>query len=342
MPYLDKNGLMRLYGRTDATDAKYLSEDAKRPILLPRNHRFTELLIHHYHCKMSHQFEDATICAIRHRYWVVNLRQMVRSTKHRCYECKRRTAAPLQQTAGQLPQDRLTTFVHAFTFTGLDYFGPVNFTVERCQEKRWIALFTCLTVRAVHMKIATDLSTDACLLCIKNFCNLRGVPARIRSDQGTNFVGADNEIRRTESFIDNSAIQRELSTKSIEWRFNCPGNPEAGGAWERLVQSTKRVLTVTLKEIAPRVETLRSLVIEAANLINSRPLTHVPVRPEDPYPITPNHFILGRPNTTSTVGEMDPKSICSRKQWQVQQQLMRRFWVRWINDYLPELTRRTK
>lgn len=66
------------------------------------------------------------------------------------------------------------------------------------------------------------------------------------------------------------------------------------------------------------------------------------MRPEDPNPITPNHFILGRPNTTSTVGEMDPKSICSRKQWRVQQQLMRRFWVRWINDYLPELTRRTK
>lgn len=106
------------------------------------------------------------------------------------------------------------------------------------------------------MEIPTDFSTDACLLCIKNICNLRGVPARIRSDQGTNFVGADNEIRRTESFIDNSAIQRELSTKSIEWRFNCPGNPEAGGAWERLVQSMKRVLAVTLKEIAPRVETL--------------------------------------------------------------------------------------
>lgn len=342
MPYMDKNQLIRLYGRTDAANSKHLSIDGQRPILLPREHRFTELLVHYHHKCMSHQFEDGTICAIRRRYWVPRLRPLVRSIKLRCMFCKNRAAKPFPTVAGQLPPDRLTPFFPPFHFTGLDYFGPVGVTIGRRNEKRWIALFSCLTTRAIHMEVAENLSTDACLLVIKNFCNLRGVPARIRSDCGTNFVGADNEIRRTADFIEPTDMQRHLSTHGIEWLMNCPGNPEAGGAWERQVQSTKKILAVILKQISPHVETLRSLVIEAANLINSLPLTHVPVNPEDLEPLTPNHFLLGRANATTTIRDVDPKQLCTRKQWRIHQQLMRQFWKRWIDDYLPELTRRTK
>lgn len=192
------------------------------------------------------------------------------------------------------------------------------------------------------MEVAENLSTDACLLVINFFCNLWGVPARIRSDCGTNFVGADNEIRRTADFIEPSTMRRDLSTQGIEWLMNCPGNPEAGGAWERMVQSTKKILAVTLKQISPHVETLRNLVLEAANLINSLPLTNVLVAPEDMEPLTPNNFLLGRANITATYVDFDPKQLCTRKQWRIHQQLMRHFWRRWIDDYLPELTRRTK
>lgn len=343
MPYMDDCKLMRLFGRTDAADKEHLPASAQRPILLPRDHPFTALIVKHHHEKMSHQFEDGIICQIRRRYWIPRLRPLVRKIKSACALCKLRAAEPNQPVAGQLPIDRLTPNVAAFSYTGLDYFGPVAVSVGRRQEKRWIALFTCLTTRAVHMEVATDLSTDACLLCIRNFCNLRGVPVRIRSDCGTNFVGADNEIRRTADFIDDDIVQRELSSKGIDWRMNCPGNPEAGGAWERLVQCTKRVLAITLKQISPRVETLRSLVIEAANILNSRPLTHVPVSPNDLEPLTPNHFLLGRTNSTTSVGEMvEPFQIRNKLQWRVHQQLMRHFWKRWVQEYLPELTRRTK
>lgn len=83
----------------------------------------------------------------------------------------------------------------------------------------------------------------------------------------------------------NDAIQRELSVRGIQWKMNCPGNPEAGGAWERLVQSIKRVLAVTLHEIAPRVKLLRAMLLEASNIVNSRPLTHLPLDPDATEPI---------------------------------------------------------
>lgn len=130
--------------------------------------------------------------------------------------------------------------------------------------------------------------------------------------------------------------------RGIEWRFNFPRNPEAGGTWERLIQSTKKVLSVTLKTLAPRVETLRSLVIEAANILNSRPLTHVPVSPNDHSPLTPNHFLLGRMNATTTTDEFVPRQLCDRKQWRVLTQLKNHFWSRWVTEYLPVLTRREK
>lgn len=195
-------------------------------------------------------------------------------------------------------------------------------------------------MRAVHVEIATDLSTDACLLCIRNFINRRGVPIRIRCDNGTNFVGADNELKTVDDFLDHSIIQSDLSKHKIEWIFNCPANPHAGGCWERLVQSIKKVLKYTLKDAAPQVETLRSLLIEAENIVNSRPLTHIPVTPEEEEPLTPNHFLLGTANSTQTPGPID--GFVYKKQWRIAQQLKNCFWRRWIGEILPTLTRRTK
>lgn len=221
-----------------------------------------------------------------------------------------------------MPEDRVTPFVRPFSYTGLDYFGPVNVTVRRSVEKRWVALFTCLTTRAIHLELAQDLSTDACLLCIRNFVNRRGVPVRIRSDNGTNFVGAHNEMKKADDFIDVNVIQSELADKGIQWIFNCPSNPSAGGCWERLVQSVKKVLKVILHERAPQVETLRSLLIEAECIVNSRPLTDLPISHEEDEPLTPNHFLIGTMNSCQTPGPCNDKLLCLRKQWRVAQQLL--------------------
>lgn len=108
-----------------------------------------------------------------------------------------------------------------------------------------------------------------------------------------------------------------------------------------MVRSVKRVLSVTLKDSAPQVETLRCLLIEAANIINSRPLTHIPVDSIDAEPLTPNHFLLGNNNSLINTA-LNIKQIDLRKQYNILQQMSQCFWKRWIQEYLPELTRRTK
>lgn len=104
----------------------------------------------------------------------------------------------------------------------------------------------------------------------------------------------------------------------------------------------KRVLGVVMLEQAPRVETFRSVLLEAANVVNARPLTHLQVDPEDPDPLTPNHFLIGGPNMATAPDAEDVDPTSTRRQWRVCQALSRRFWSQFIRDYLPELTRRNK
>ena len=222
-PYMDENSLLRVYGRVDA--ASWLPLDIRRPIILSSFHHITELFVAHVHEKMKHQNFEATICEIRRSFWIPRLRRILHKCISSCFICRFRRTLPVPPLMGSLPKDRLTPYIRPFSYTGVDYFGPITITIGRRHEKRWIALFTCLTIRAIHLEVAFDLSTDACILAIRNFINRRGLPTRLRSDNGKNFVGADQVAKRFSEVFDVARIQDELSSKGIDWQFNCPHNP---------------------------------------------------------------------------------------------------------------------
>ncbi|XP_075157911.1 uncharacterized protein LOC142231178 [Haematobia irritans] len=338
-PYLDQDGLIRISGRLD--EALYLPFDARRPIILPQNHWVSELIMAHYHNKNYHQNKNLTINELRQNYWIPNIKTLYNKAKRKCYKCKLDSIQPKIPQMGQFPEDRITPFVRPFTYTGVDLCGPFDVAIGRRKEKRWVVVFTCLTIRAAHIELAHDLSTDAFILCLRNFINRRGTPLRIRSDNGTNFIGVQKFLKKEDRLINEDDILKETSNRQIEWLFNCPENPSSGGVWERLIQIIKRLLQKTLKESVPRVETLQSVLIEAENIINSRPLTEIPLSSEDDEPLTPNHFLIGCSNSTQTPNTEDEK-LCLRKQWKISQNLKDRLWKRWITEYLPQLIRMTK
>ncbi|XP_070139042.1 uncharacterized protein [Drosophila bipectinata] len=341
-PYLDGNGVLRAYGRIDA--ALCLPYSARRPVILSHRHGLTEMIVHDAHVRMKHQNVDATMTEIRTRFCITSLRRVLRNVISGCSECKLNRVRPMAPIMGPLPEDRLEAYGWPFKSTGLDYFGPLLVTVARHQEKRWVALFTCLTTRAIHLELAHDLFTDSCVIAIRNFICRRGPVHRLRSDNGKNFVGADREAKRFAEIFEPERIQSELSSKGIEWIFNCPANPSEGGVWERMVQCVKRVLHQTVKEVAPKEHVMRSFPIEAENIVNSRPLTHLPVSADQEAPLTPNDLLKGAacpPDTPGLNGGLI-KEGATRKQWRVARMLRDRFWKRWVLEYLPTLTRREK
>ncbi|XP_044573280.1 uncharacterized protein LOC123257600 [Drosophila ananassae] len=327
-PYLDGNGILRAYGRIDA--ALCIPYSDGRPVILSHRHGLTEMIVRDAHVRIKHQNVDATMAEIRTRFWITRLRRVLRSVISGCSECKLHRARPMPPIMGPLPHDRLDAYGWPFKSTGLDYFGPLLVTVARHQEKRWVALFTCLTTRAIHLELAHDLSTDSCILAIRNFICRRGPVHRLRSDNGRNFVGADREAKRFAEIFEPERIQSELSSKGIEWIFNCPANPSEGGVWERMVQCVKRVLRHTVKEVAPKEHVLESFLIEAENVVNSRPLTHLPVSGDQEAPLTPNDLLKGAacpPDTPGLDGGLI-KEGATRKQWRVARMLRDRFWRR--------------
>lgn len=229
---------------------------------------------------------------------------------------------------GELPKERLQPFVRPFTYVGLEYAGPFVVAIGRRVEKRWVALFTCLTVRAVHLEVARDLSTEAALMCLNNLANRRGVPSQVRSDQGTNFIGAAG------------LLEKVCAEKQITWLKNTPKDAAAGGVWERLIQVMKRILQESIGEQRPQLDTFTAALIEAENLINSRPLVDVPLGAEEDEPITPNHFLIGGSSFTSASRVLDTVSI--RGQWNLRKEMMAVFWKKWTEQYLPSLLRREK
>ncbi|XP_064556803.1 uncharacterized protein LOC135441214 [Drosophila montana] len=293
---------------------------------------------------MKHQNVDATMGDIRTRFWITKLRRVLRTVISGFSVCKLHREQPAPPIMGPLPEDRLEANGWPFKFTGLDYFGPLLVTIGRRKEKRWVALFTCLTTRAIHLELAHDLSNDSCIIVIRNFLCRRGPVLRLRSDNGKNFVVANREAKRLIDVFEPEKIQGELSSRGIEWIFNCPANPAEGGAWERMVQCVKRVLRHTVKEVAPKQHVLESFLIEAENVVNSRPLTHLPVSVDQEAPLTPNDLLKGVANLTDTptIHEQPDEKCATRKQWRIARLLRDRFWKRWVLEYLPTLVRRVK
>lgn len=328
-----EDGVLRMRGRIEASTAP---RDTKRPVILDGRHPITKLLVLREHCSAGHANRERVTNDLRQRYWVIHLRPTVRAAEKNCALCQKRRAAPQTPATGDLPRARLDPFHRPFTNCGVDYFGPMMVKVGRRREKRWGALFTCLTSRAVHIEIVASLSTDSAIMALRRMAARRGWPRLMYSDNGTNFRGADQELRAAyKEWL--PALRNEGLLRRMEWRFIPPGAPNQGGAWERMVRSVKTALGVTLREKAPAEEVLQTLLTEAEFSINARPLTHVSVNPDDPEALTPNHFLLGSSTGMPATGPCDE---ADRRTWRASMALADHFWRRWLREYLPTLVPR--
>ncbi|XP_049302713.1 uncharacterized protein LOC125775825 [Bactrocera dorsalis] len=334
-PYLDDHGVLRINGRVKITG---------RPdqVLLPSNHHVTYLIINHFHVKYHHGNLETVVNEIRQFYWIIKLRTVANKIRRLCQYCKNRTSQPRPPMMAFLPAFRTSAFIRPFSYVGVDYFGPLLVTVKRSTEKRYGVLFTCLTTRAVHLEIAYSLSTDSCILAVRNFMARRGSPVEIWSDNGTNFKGAEKELKLAFDLVDKNLITRTFTSAATNWRFIPPASPHMGGAWERLVRSVKQVLKQILTTSRPSDELLRAVLMEAEMTVNSRPLTYIPIDHEEEEALTPNHFLLGSSSGVKPIAEPVTENILLRRNWQTSQQLASAFWRRWIVEYLPTITKRSK
>ena len=163
--------------------------------MLDARHNFVKLFLRHTYLKNHHQCIDYLRSKVQERYAILKLRSTLRSIKSNCVLCRKFRAATIQLIMADLPKERLAYQSPPFTNTGVDYFGPFYVTVRRTTQKRWGFLFTCLTTRAVHVQVVPSMDTSSCVIGVERFLSRRGTPAMIWSDNGTNFIGGEKELR---------------------------------------------------------------------------------------------------------------------------------------------------
>lgn len=109
------------------------------------------------------------------------------------------------------------------------------------------------------------------------------------------------------------------------------------------MRSVKSAMASLHEYRAPSEEVFQTLLDEAESMVNSRPLTYMPLDTADHEALTPNHFILLSSSGVKQT-EKDPTTdgAALRSGWNQCQHLLDEFWRRWIHEYLPTITRRTK
>ena len=156
-----------------------------------------------------------TLAALSAHYWIVSGREAIREWERECMECRRRKAKACQQIMAPLPLARLETSMRAFTKIAVDFSGPFV-TVQgrgKRRQKRYLCLFTCMTTRAVHLELAYGLNTDSFMNALYRMTSRQGLPDEIYSDNGTNFKGANNELKSLVAELDKTKLSKQSPTK---------------------------------------------------------------------------------------------------------------------------------
>ncbi|XP_014673254.1 PREDICTED: uncharacterized protein LOC106813591 [Priapulus caudatus] len=158
-PFLDDHDLLRVGGRLKKAEMMY---GAKHPVILPKGSHLSKLVAVHYHGRTAHQGRNLTINALRSSgYWINGCRRIVSSLISKCIHCIRFRGKPRGQKLANLPQDRLEPC--PFTYCGLDCFDPFTIKEGRKELKRYGLILTCMSMRAIHIEVLDDVSTDAFL-----------------------------------------------------------------------------------------------------------------------------------------------------------------------------------
>ncbi|KAK3745254.1 hypothetical protein QZH41_010888, partial [Actinostola sp. cb2023] len=345
-PFLDEDGILRFGGRLRYSR---LTDGITFPVILPRKSHVTSLIIRHFHERVKHQGKGITLNEIRSNgFWITGGSSAVGNTIALCVKCQRLRGAVQEQRMADLPKDRLESAL-PFTSCGVDYFGPFLVKVGRKEVKRYGVLFTCMASRAIHLEIANSLDTDSFINAYKRFVSRRGPIRQLRSDQGTNFVGARRQLKEALAEMDQDSVKAELLKDNCDWiefKMNVPSASHMGGAWERQIRTVRNVLSSLLQDNGAQLddESLRTLMCEAEAIVNSRPLTVDQLTdPESSGPLTPNHLLTMKSRVLlAPPGSFQSADLYCTRRWRRVQHLVNEFWSRWRKEYLVSLQQRQK
>ncbi|GBO02627.1 hypothetical protein AVEN_37970-1 [Araneus ventricosus] len=343
-PSIDSNGILRIGGRLEYSN---LTDNQKHPIILPESHRLTKLIFVYFHLKNLHVGPQGLLCAVLQKFWPIHGRNLSRKIVNDCITCFRNKPVVANQIMGNLPAERITpTF--PFNLCGVDFIGPllVKPVAQRriTARKMYVAIFVCFVTKAVHFELVADLTSEAFIACLKRFFARRGKSSIVSSDNATNFVGAQSELKRLSDMLKkpDENVSAYLASEEIKWKFSPPRSPNFGGLYEAGVKSFKYHFRRVMKNTKVSIEEIFTIISQIEGILNSRPLTPLSCDPTDLSVLTAGHFLVGRPIMSVVEPEITETPDNRLSRWQRTTKVVQFIWKRWHRDYLNHLQQRSK
>ncbi|GFW92498.1 integrase catalytic domain-containing protein [Trichonephila clavipes] len=324
----NSDGLLRVGGRLSNSDLPYVN---KHPAILPGNHNLTVQIIVHFHRKNLHTGASSLLHYVREKFWPLNGRSLCRKVVHECLICFKSRPLVTSQLMGNLPRDRVVPD-YPFNCSGVDFCGPFMIRYKNQRKgilhKIYICVFVCFVSKAIHIEIVSDLTSDAFIATLKRFFSRRGKCAKLYSDNGKTFVGANKELKRFLKLIEDSDdnLAGFLSAEGIEWKFIPPRAPSFGGLWEASVNSIKYYLKRVVSGSNLTYEEFLTVCIQIEGILNSRPLYPLSSNSDDLNTLTSAHFLIGRSMTSVVEPNLIELKENALKKWQLITRLVQLIW----------------
>lgn len=178
---------------------------------------------------LLHPGPQLLLSSIRERFWPVAGRNLARSVTRKCLRCFRFKPAIVEPIMGNLPRERSIP-LNPFQVVEVDYAGPFLIRRNRGKvlEKCYVSVFVCFATKCIHLELISGLSSNSFILALRRFISRRGRPAKIFSDNGASFVGANRELGKFLKENKNQLIESCVN-EQIEWSFIPPYSPHFGG-----------------------------------------------------------------------------------------------------------------
>ncbi|XP_029158343.1 uncharacterized protein LOC114930654 [Nylanderia fulva] len=276
-PFMDEQELVRVGSRLKNSN---LSFAACHPILLPRDQQLTKQIIIREHRRNMHAGTQATMAAVRQQFWPLSLRFAARKIILGCVKCFKAKPTFSEALMASLPAGRVTVS-RPFSHCGVDYAGPIILKEGKRRNaqnhKAYISLFVCFATKAIHLEVVSDLTTETFIAAFKRFILRRGKPSHMYSDNGTTFVGAQNQLKEFFEFLNKDRTQDDvkqfLRDQQISWNFIPPHSLHCGGLWEAAVKSAKYHMTRVISNAHLTFEEMQTVLCEIEAILNSHPIT---------------------------------------------------------------------
>ena len=236
--------------------------------------------------------------------------------KAKAHKFKRYEPGLLEKLKNFSSWSRLVSFIktlaHAQKYKMPKYMDIILVKNRRTTLKKNCVVFTCMASKAVHIETTDDQTADTFIYVLRSVIALGGPIRHVHTDQGTNFIGAANELHR--KLKENKTIHAFTIEQNIKFITNESHASHMGGNWEQQIKSIRAVMAGLLNGHRCRLDStsLRTLLYEVMAIINCRPLATA----DEGLVIHPNILLTIKSNVVFLPpGNFDETDTYSGKIW---------------------------